>query len=123
MRLQGTWETWLEFFLESIMCSAQQATNMIYQINVLFEQDFIKLATLGRARFSCELILEYMKQLPQVTVSSLTNQLSITAPTARSAIQHLVKMGILTEISGKRRTKIYVYRQYLDYLEEGAKPF
>ena len=35
------------------------------------------------------------------------------------AYQHL---GILEEISGKKRDKIYVYRNYLNILETGAKP-
>lgn len=122
VRIHGTWETWLEFFLEGVYISAKQAVNTIGQINNLFEQDFEKISQLGRARFSCEQTLEYMKRLPQVTVPLLASELSMSAPTARSALNHLTSIGVIEEISGKKRDKIYVYRNYLNILEDGAEP-
>ncbi len=123
VRLQGTWETWLEFFLDGIYRTAKQAIEAANLINNLFLQDEAKIATLGRARFSCLQVLEYMKRLPQVTVSLLANELVLTAPTARSSLNHMVKLGILEEHSGKKRDRIYIYRNYLNILEEGAEPF
>ena len=122
VRLHGTWETWLEFFLEGIFRSAKQAIQTADLINHLFEHDEIKIETLGRARFACRQTLEYLKRLPQVTVPILARELNITAPTARSALNHMLKLGILEEMSGKKRDKIYVYRHYLNILEDGAEP-
>jgi predicted HTH transcriptional regulator len=82
----------------------------------------VKIAGLGRAKFSCQKALEYMKRLPQVTVSLLASELNMTAPTARSALNNMTTLGILEKIGDKKRDKIYVYRDYLDILEEGAKP-
>ncbi len=123
VRLHGSWETWLEFFLEGVFKSAKQAIQTTHLIHNLFEHDCGKIAILGRARFSCEQTLEYMKRLPQVTVPLLASALSMTAPTARSALNQMVQLEILEEISGKKRDKIYVYRNYLALLEEGAEPF
>lgn len=120
VRLYGTWETWLEFFLEGVHKSAKQAVNTAHLINNLFEHDRKKIIELGRVRFSCERVLEYMKKLPQVTVVLLTSELGMTAPTARSALNRMVKIGILEEQSGKQRDKIYVYRKYLSILDEAA---
>ncbi|MEI8054995.1 MAG: Fic family protein [bacterium] len=122
VRMHGTWETWLEFFLDGVHKSAKQAVNTTSLISNLFEKDCKKIEKLGRARFSCEQTLEYMKRLPQVTVPLLANELDMTAPTARSALIHMVELGILEEISGKKRDKIYLYRKYLAILEDGAKP-
>jgi Fic family protein len=123
VRESGTWETWLEFFLDGIYSSAKQAISTAGTINNLFNQDFLKITQLGRARFSCEQILEYMKQLPQVTVPSLASELGISAPTARSALKSMVGLGIIEETSGKKRDKTYVYRKYLNIIEDGAEPF
>lgn len=122
VRVHGTWEIWLEFFLEGIRKSAKQAVNTTYLINSLFEQDRKKIEELGRAKFSCEQALEYMRKLPQVTVLLLATELGMTAPTARGALNRMVKLGILEEKSGKQRDKIYVYRKYLNILDEGAEP-
>ena len=123
VRESGTWETWLEFFLIGIYQSSKQAIQAILQINDLFRTDLEKISHLGRARFTCEQTLEYMQRFPQVTVPFLAKELNMTAPTARSALNHLRSMGIIEEISGKKRDKVYIYRQYLDILEDGTEPF
>lgn len=123
VRVHGVWETWLEFFLEGVHKSAKQAINTTHLINILFEQDHKKIETLGRARFSCEQALEYMKKLPQVTVVLLASKLGMTTPTLRSALNRMVELGILEEKSGKQRDKIYVYWKYLNILDEGTEPF
>ncbi|CAO4835257.1 MAG: hypothetical protein CNLJKLNK_01427 [Holosporales bacterium] len=63
-----------------------------------------------------------MKKLPKVTVPLLSSELKMTAPTARCALNKMVEVGILKEIRGKRRDKIYIYDSYLNILEEGADP-
>ncbi len=123
VRTHGTWETWIEFFLEGVFTSSKQAIRTAQEINNLFARDLEKITTLERARFSCEKVLDYLKKLPQVSVSLIARELGITAPTARSALNHMVALGILEEESGKKRDKIYVYRRYLSILEDGAEPF
>lgn len=120
VRIHGTWETWLEFFLKGLHKSANQAVNTTNQINNLFDQDHKKIERLGRARFSCKQALGYMKKLPQVTVTLLARELGMATPTARSALNLMVKVGIMEEKSGKQRDKVYVYRKYLNLLDEGS---
>lgn len=122
VRTDGVWEKWLEFFLDGVCKSAKQALHTAKEINALFESDLTKIAGLGRARFSCFTILEHLKKLPQVSVPILSKELNMTSPTARSGLNQMLKLGILEEISGKKRDKIYVYRKYLSILEKGAEP-
>jgi Fic family protein len=123
VRTHGTWETWLEFFLEGIFNSAKQALSTATKINSLFEEDCSKIESLGRAKFSCLQALAYLKQLPQVSVQLLSQGLNMTEPTARTSLNHMVTLGILREMSGRKRDKVYVYQNYLSILEEGADPF
>jgi len=123
VRESGNWETWLEFFLIGIEKSSKQAIQTAEKINDLFAKDSEKISYLGRARFSCEHTLEYMKRLPQVTVPLIAKALQMTQPTARNALNLLKSIGVLAEVSGKKRDKIYIYRQYLNILEDGTKPF
>lgn len=123
VRESGTWETWLEFFLIGVHQSAKQAIQTAAAINDLFAEDIEKIAHLGRARFSCAQTLEYMQHLPQVTAPLLAKELKITTPTARSALNKLKSIGVLEEMTGKKRDKVYIYRKYLSILEQGAQPF
>lgn len=122
VRTQGSWETWLEFFLEGIYITATQAVLTTLAINKLFDTDRDKIETLGRIKFTCRDIFEFLKKLPQVSVPVLVQELNMSAPTARSALKALETIGILTEISGKQRDKVYVYKNYLSILEEGSEP-
>lgn len=121
VRNHGAWETWLEFFLEGIHVSARSAIQTATQINALFAENAARIATLGRARFAAEQILDYMKLLPQVTVPLLAKELTLTAPTVRNALDSMQVLGIVEEISGKKRDKVYVYRKYLSLLEYGTE--
>lgn len=122
VRTRGAWETWLEFFLEGIYLTSKQAVSSVTGINNLFEEDISALKKLGRARISCERILEYMKKLPQATVASLTRELGVSAPTARLALNNMVELGVLKEIAGKGKERVYIYEKYLNLLEQGAQP-
>jgi len=122
VRTHGSWEAWLEFFLEGVSVAARQAVLTAQNINKLFEKDMAKIQTLGRAKFSCLEIFEYAKKLPQVSVALLAKELTMSTPTARSAVNILESLGIVKEISHKKRDKVYVYKKYLDLLEEGSEP-
>ncbi|MFZ4116406.1 MAG: Fic family protein [Chthoniobacterales bacterium] len=121
-RLYGSWKQWIEFFLEGVTRSAHQAIEAAHKINQLFEKDCSTINSLGRIRFSCIQVLEYLKKLPQVSVPLLAKELKMTPPTARAALQALVKQGVVKEISGKKRDQIYLYPDYLKLLEYGAEP-
>ena len=122
VRTNGTWETWLEFFLDGVVYTAKQAIETTKKMNKLFDDDLAKINTLGKAKFSCINTIEYLKKLPQVSVKLLAEKLNISAPTARNSLNNLVKLGIVKEITKKNRDKIYVYKKYLDILEYGAEP-
>lgn len=68
-------------------------------------------------------VFEYLKKHPQTSVQLLSQKLKMTAPTARSALNSMKDLSILEEVSGQKRNKVYVYRQYLTILEEGTEPF
>lgn len=42
--------------------------------------------------------------------------------TARQGLERMVEERVLDEESGKQRDRVYVYREYLAILEDGAEP-
>ncbi|MCT4635329.1 MAG: hypothetical protein N4A31_03650 [Rickettsiales bacterium] len=109
-------------FLEGVTESAKQAISSAKKINTLFEKDLLKIQKLGRSRLSCIEVLEYLKTMPQTSVPLLSKELGLTPPTVRSTFNSMLKLGILEEITGRQRDRVYVYRKYLDILGEGAEP-
>jgi hypothetical protein len=59
---------------------------------------------------------------PITTVPNATAQLNLSAPTVRSAVETLETLGIVREITGKQRDRIYIYDRYLGILDKGTEP-
>ncbi len=122
VRENGAWESWLEFFLQGVAYSAKQACATIEKINILFEEDMRMINDLGKVRFSVLEVFEYLKKLPQLSAVMLSQEIDMSEPTARVALDHLQQLNIVKEISGKKRNRVYVYKKYLDILEQGTDP-
>ena len=48
--------------------------------------------------------------------------MGLTTPTVRTGLDHLAKLQIVREITGKRRDRLYVYDRYLQLLQASAEP-
>jgi len=118
VRLQGDWEAWIEFFLDGIYITASRAVVTARKVNELFAQHVMVIEELGRVRFSALRIFEILKKLPQVSVPALVQAFDFHPATARQSLEALAAAGILKEITGKKRDRVYVYQEYLALLEE-----
>lgn len=122
VRTEGRWEVWLEFFLKGVRDVARQAHDAARQISQLFAADLEKTKSLGRAAPTARAILMLMQQRPILTIAKAAALSETTFPTASSALANLESLGLIKEISGKQRGRIYAYQAYLDILNEGAEP-
>jgi Fic family protein len=63
-------------------------------------------------------LFDLLPEHPMVTLASAGKLLNTTKPTALKALDALCKAGVLHEITGKRRDRVYAYRRYLAVLAE-----
>jgi len=122
VRVQGDWLGWLRFFLEGVQQTARQATDTAGQILRLLDEDRRKVEALGRKAGSARRVLDQLRRHPITTIPNATAQLHLTAPTVRSAVESLETLGIVREITGKQRDRIYLYDQYVRILDKGTEP-
>jgi Fic family protein len=122
VRTEGDWEKWLRFFLTGVMQTAGQATDAARSILSLFEKDRAKVEKLGRPAGSALRVHEYLQRKPITSVPMATKKLGLTEPTIRASLAHLQKLGIVKEMTGRQRNRLFVYRRYLDILDEGTEP-
>ncbi len=122
VRNKGDWLGWLRFFFEGVEQVAQQAADTVKRILALFEEDRLKVETLERKAASAQRILMLLQRSPLTTIPKAAEQLGLTAPTVRAAIESLESLGILREITGEQRDRIYVYDRYINILDEGTDP-
>ena len=122
VRTDGAWEDWLAFFLDGIATAAQEAADTAERTLRLFANDRRKIQALGRAAASALRVQELMQRNPFVRIRTAAKSLELTIPTVTSALNHLVRLGIVKEISGRRRDRLFAYSRYVNMVGEGTKP-
>lgn len=110
------WTAWLDFFLQGVRDTANQAAQTAIEIDRLFRADKQKIEQLGRAAPSALVIYQLAQANPIFSTKHAARQAKLTFPTASAAIQRLADAGILQESSGKRRDRLFLYAKYLEVL-------
>jgi Fic family protein len=120
-RLNGTrnddgWNQWLDFFLQGVRDTANQAVQTAIEIDKLFRGDKEKIEQFGRGAPSALLIYQLAQANPILSIKHAARESKLSFPTASAAIQRLASAGILQEFSGKRRDRLFLYAKYMEVL-------
>jgi Fic family protein len=59
---------------------------------------------------------------PIFSIQTAVRKTGISFPTVNACVGHMRKLGLLREITGKRRRRLFVYDAYLNILNEGTEP-
>ncbi len=121
VRTHGDWEAWLDFFLRGVEETANQAAETAARLIQLFQKDRARLHSLGRKSRSALKLQEILQKNPVTTVTRLVGKFGFSAPTANSALRLLVAEGLVREITGQKRHRVFAYQEYLRTLNEGTE--
>ena len=122
VRRNGAWEEWLEFFLEGVATTAQEAAETATKVLRLLGEDRKKIQALGRSASAALRIHEYMQRKPITNITGVGKSLKLSVPTVSAALNRLSRIGIVEEITGKRRDRVFTYSKYLSLVSEGTEP-
>ena len=122
VRTAGDWETWLAFFLTGVRDTAEQAANAARRTLALFQEHRRKIETLGRPAASVLRVFEHMQHMPIVSIPGAAEKIGISAPTVAKSLEHMQRLGLLRETTGRQRHRLFVYDAYLAMLNEGTEP-
>lgn len=121
VRENGEWEEWLHFFLIGVNEIASQATQAARDILNMIQTDKAKIAAIGRGAGSAIQVYQYLEKQPLAVIPKVVKALGLTTPTVTAAMNNLKQLGIVREITGKQRGRIFVYDAYLKILEKGTE--
>lgn len=122
VREQGAWEAWLEFFLDGVAGTANQAFDAAARIVDLFKADRERITARSDRAGSALRVHELLQQHPFLTAGQLAEHTGLTMPTVNAALADLERLGIVEEVTGRRRGRVFGYRHYLGLLNEGTDP-
>lgn len=119
LRRTGDWEAWIEFFLEGVTVTAENAVRVAGRLRDLFVADEDTVNGLGRRAGSALRVHGELKERVLVTLPEVASVTRLDFRTVSAAMQSLVDCGIAHELTGKRRGRVFAYREYLNILNEG----
>lgn len=119
VRTTGDWEAWLDFFAEAVIAVATQAVETAQKLLHLSESDKLKIGGLGRAAASTLQVHRILMEHPVATSKWLVEKTGITSATVNKALSHLEQLGIVREITDKKRNRLFSYSGYIEILNEG----
>ncbi|UYN98035.1 MAG: Fic family protein [Enhydrobacter sp.] len=119
VRERGNWETWLEFFLDGVTETAQGAFTTATRIVDLFARDRERIARSGRGG-SLLRLYDRLQRNPFLTGPKAAELTGLSMPTVNVAFQELQRLGIVDEITGQARGRVYRYEAYVELLNEGV---
>lgn len=115
VRDRGEWEAWLAFFLTGVFEVSRQATETARHILSLRERHRQVITDhFGRAAGNGHRVLEYLYQHPIVAVTELRELIQTSYPAANNLVTQFVTHGVLHEMTGQKRNRRFVYRDYVD---------
>jgi len=122
VRTDGDWEAWADFFLEGVEQTASNAVETARRLVGLFQQDERRIQTLGRVASTALRVFRTLCERPLVTLNQVRERTGLSFPAVAKAMRELERLGIVHEITGQRRNRVFAYQEYLSILSEGTEP-
>lgn len=120
VRNEGAWAAWIEFFVDAVLETARDAIETANSLGKLFREDRTRIEGLGRVAGSALRVHECLTRRPLGTVAKLAEQSRLSVPAVTNALEALAKLGIVHEITGRKRNRVFAYSRYLGLLGEGT---
>jgi Fic family protein len=122
LRIKGDWEKWLRFFVSGIIETSELAVKTAKTIVKLFKADQEKISMIGKSAGSASIVHNALQQKPLASIAELADMTKLSVPTVTSVLSHLQDAGIVNEVTGYKRGRLFRYDQYLAILDEGTEP-
>lgn len=107
-------EQWIKFFLIGVAETSDIGKQTFESIVTLRQQYEENLSVSGKSKAEKgKKLLKLLYSKPTIDVKFVEKELSISTATANSLVKEFVKMGILKEITGYSRNRLFTFRDYL----------
>jgi Fic family protein len=121
LREHGDWEGWIAFMLTGVIETAGGVSNSATQVTELVKTDRDKLSNLGARHGNAVKVFEYLLRSPVTTVTLMMAESHLARATVASILESFCELGLCSEVTGKKRNRLYRYNAYMDMLNEGTE--
>ncbi len=117
----NSWDNWIAFYLRCVSESAADCVETISRLVAMREQHREGLAGgLGYAVSKGLVVLDRLFQQPLTTVADVQQTTGTSYVAANTLVRRLVDLGILEEVTGYRRNRVFRYGDYTGLFGVGS---
>ena len=121
IRTHGDWEGWLRFFLAGVAITANDAARVAGELVALTEEHRRVAIDQNLGKYGWPL-LDLLAEQPIVTIKYASARLGSTPTTVGRLLDQMTSLGIIAELTGRQRYRVYRYTPFLDVLSDDPEP-
>ena len=114
VRTENDITQWLLFFLQGIIETAEKGVTTFNRILELERENESVIQQMGSRSANAMIVVKDLYLRPIIDAKRVANLCGITSQSAYNLIEDLKDRGILFEITGGKRNRLYAMKQYLD---------
>ena len=122
VRRSSGWEAWLEYFSVAVRDTSRQAIEGARRVAERVMEDRGAISALGRTAPTSLMVFEQFRLKVLNTIGRIHDITGLSHNTVAAALAGLEKPGIIRELTGKKRDRVFAYSALLDILKEGTEP-
>lgn len=104
---------WIKFFLVAVIETSDKGITAFREILKLKENiEGVKLLSLGKRINNGKKLMNFLYSKPLINVKDVENVLGVTTKPANAIIQEFEKLGILKEVTGYKRNRLFLFEKY-----------
>lgn len=114
VRTKNDMKQWLKYFLVGVAETAENATQTLSNVLELKARLEASLnVQFGKRAHNAGMLLQHLFKKPVIHVNQVKTLTQSTYKTANELVNDFVTVGILSEMTGNRRNRIFVFDEYL----------
>ncbi|MFC1731310.1 Fic family protein [candidate division KSB1 bacterium] len=122
VRETGEWEKWLEFFAVAVIETSTQAVDTAQNLMRIAKEDTEKIYKLGRISGSAQIVHRILLEYPITNAGKLAQKTQLSQATVNTCLNHMQKIGIVKELTGQKRNRVFGYSKYIEIMNRGTEP-
>lgn len=104
---------WIKFFLVAVIATAEKGQETFRKILTLKDEVDGQIVSLGRRAENARNLLLHLYQKPVLNANTVSRLLNLTPRAANALINDLQSLGILREMTGFKRNRLFMFEKYL----------
>ena len=104
---------WVVFFLDAVIETAESSKQTFQQIMAMRNRLESQMVTLGRRAENARALLLLLYKRPAMTGKDIAKALGVTPRAANGLVDQFVEHGILEEMTGYQRNRLFFFRKYI----------